>query len=40
LPAAESVGMFADVLSWECMLHYLEWTHGRENRSIDLRCYG
>lgn len=38
LPTAESVGVFADVLSWEGMLHYLEWTHGRKNRLIDFRC--
>lgn len=37
LPTAESVGVFADVLSWEGMFHYLEWTHDGENRSIDLR---
>jgi hypothetical protein len=40
LPTAETVGVFADVLPWECMLHYLEWTHthGRENRLNDLGC--
>lgn len=29
LAAAKTVGMFADVLPWESMLHYLEGTHSK-----------
>lgn len=34
LAAGKTVGMFADVLSWEGMLHDLERTHGRRKLSL------
>jgi hypothetical protein len=33
LAAGKTVGMFADVLPWEGMFHYLERTHGRSKLS-------